>query len=87
MGAPASEVGYTSATAGREDLEVHKGHVVALKKLLLLVKRHRNVTLWCPAVSYTFSQWEMSHDFSGRTDQVLSNMNTLQNRPFTKSII
>jgi hypothetical protein len=30
MGVPTSEVGYTSATAGREDHEVHKGHVVAL---------------------------------------------------------
>jgi hypothetical protein len=32
MGVPASEVGYTSATTGRGDHEVHKGHVVALKK-------------------------------------------------------
>jgi hypothetical protein len=30
MGVPTSEVGYTSATAGRGDHEVHKGHVVAL---------------------------------------------------------
>jgi hypothetical protein len=30
MGVPASEVGYTSATTGRGDHEVHKGHVVAL---------------------------------------------------------
>jgi hypothetical protein len=30
MGIPTSEVGYTSATAGRGDHEVHKGHVVAL---------------------------------------------------------
>jgi hypothetical protein len=36
MGVPVSEVGYTSATAGRGDHEVHKGHVVALetKKIL-----------------------------------------------------
>jgi hypothetical protein len=27
-----SEVGYISATTGRGDHEVHKGHVVALKK-------------------------------------------------------
>jgi hypothetical protein len=33
MGVPASEVGYTSATTGRRDHEVHKKHVVALKKL------------------------------------------------------
>jgi hypothetical protein len=32
MGVPALEVGYTSATTGRGDHEVHKGHVVALKK-------------------------------------------------------
>jgi hypothetical protein len=31
MGVPTSEVGYTSATTGRGDHEVHKGHVVALK--------------------------------------------------------
>jgi hypothetical protein len=30
MGIPTSEVGYTSATTGRGDHEVHKGHVVAL---------------------------------------------------------
>jgi hypothetical protein len=28
MGVPASEVGYTSATTGRGDHEIHKGHVV-----------------------------------------------------------
>jgi hypothetical protein len=32
MGVPASEVGYTSATTGRGDHEVYKGHVVALEK-------------------------------------------------------
>jgi hypothetical protein len=32
MGVSTSEVGYTSATTGRGDNEVHKGHVVALKK-------------------------------------------------------
>jgi hypothetical protein len=32
MGVPTSEVGYTSATAGRGEHEVHKGHVVALAK-------------------------------------------------------
>jgi hypothetical protein len=30
MGVTTSEVGYTSATTGRGDHEVHKGHVVAL---------------------------------------------------------
>jgi hypothetical protein len=29
MFVPTSEVGYTSATAGRGDYEVHKGHVTA----------------------------------------------------------
>jgi hypothetical protein len=32
MGVSTSEVGYTSATTGRGDHEVHKGHVVALEK-------------------------------------------------------
>jgi hypothetical protein len=30
MGVPTLEVGYTSATTGRGDHEVHKEHVVAL---------------------------------------------------------
>jgi hypothetical protein len=32
MGVPTSEVGYTSATYGRGDKEIHKEHVVALVK-------------------------------------------------------
>jgi hypothetical protein len=32
MGVPTLEVGYTSATTGRGDHEVHKGHVVALEE-------------------------------------------------------
>jgi hypothetical protein len=32
MDVPTSAVGYTSATVGREDKEVHKGHVVALEE-------------------------------------------------------
>jgi hypothetical protein len=38
MGVPTLEVGYTSATTGRGDHEVHKGHMVVLgeKKLLTL---------------------------------------------------
>jgi hypothetical protein len=32
MGVPTSEVGYTSATAGRGDHVVHKGHVVAMEE-------------------------------------------------------
>jgi hypothetical protein len=44
MGVPASEVGYTSATTGRGDHEVHKGHVVALEKK---IKENKNYfTVW-----------------------------------------
>jgi hypothetical protein len=32
MGVRTSEVGHTSATAGRGDHEVHKGYVVVLEK-------------------------------------------------------
>jgi hypothetical protein len=32
LGVPTSEEGYISATTGRGDHEVHKGHLVALKK-------------------------------------------------------
>jgi hypothetical protein len=32
MGTPSSEVSYTSATTGRGDHKVHKGHVVALEE-------------------------------------------------------
>jgi hypothetical protein len=32
MDVPNSEVGYTSATTGRGDLEIRKGHVVGLEK-------------------------------------------------------
>jgi hypothetical protein len=42
MGVPTSEVGYTSATTGREDHEVHKRHVVTLAKMKL--------TAWITAV-------------------------------------
>jgi hypothetical protein len=35
MGVPTSEVGYTSATTGRGDHEVHKGHVVGLAQKYL----------------------------------------------------
>jgi hypothetical protein len=37
MGVPTSEVGYTSATTGRGDHEVHNGHVVAFEKKQLFV--------------------------------------------------
>jgi hypothetical protein len=35
MDVPTIEVGYTSATTGRGDHEVHKGHVVALGKIYI----------------------------------------------------
>jgi hypothetical protein len=35
MGVPTSDVGYSSATNGRGDHEVHKGHVVALEKKII----------------------------------------------------
>jgi hypothetical protein len=39
MGVPTKEVGYTSATTGRGDHEIHKGHVVALgKKYIIAIK-------------------------------------------------
>jgi hypothetical protein len=37
MGVPTSEFGYTSATAGRGDREVHKGHVVALGEMVIII--------------------------------------------------
>jgi hypothetical protein len=39
MGVPTLEAGYTLATTGREDHEVHKGHAVALggKTLFLVI--------------------------------------------------
>jgi hypothetical protein len=40
MGVPTSEVGYTSATTGREDHGDHKGLVVALGK-----KRRKNLLI------------------------------------------
>jgi hypothetical protein len=36
MGVPTAEVGYTSATTGRGDHEVHKGHVALEKKNYVL---------------------------------------------------
>jgi hypothetical protein len=38
MGVPDSDVGYTLATTGRGDHEVHKEHVVALKKIQTTVR-------------------------------------------------
>ena len=37
MGVPTSEVGYIPAMRRREDHEVHKGHVVALEKKIIMI--------------------------------------------------
>jgi hypothetical protein len=47
MGVPTSEVGYASATTGRGDHEVHKGHVVALeRKKKTFIEETENSTKW-----------------------------------------
>jgi hypothetical protein len=48
MGIPPSEVGYTSATTGREDHEVHKEHVAALggEEEGGLERRRRRMRWW-----------------------------------------
>jgi hypothetical protein len=43
MGVSTSEVGYTAASTGRGDYEVHKGHVV--KKTIDQVKKEMNGAL------------------------------------------
>jgi hypothetical protein len=43
MGVPTSEVVYPSATTGRGDHEVHKGHVVALEKKMKKEKKHSTI--------------------------------------------
>jgi hypothetical protein len=53
MGVPASEVGYTSATTGRGDHEVHKGHVVALGEKKLINNANKCVTPGVSAISCT----------------------------------
>jgi 5'(3')-deoxyribonucleotidase len=42
MDVPTSEVGYTSATSGRGHNEVHKGHVVALDKKIVVLCDKKN---------------------------------------------
>jgi hypothetical protein len=44
MGVPTSEVGYTSATTGRGDHEVNKGHVGALAQNIRLVCSRTQLT-------------------------------------------
>jgi hypothetical protein len=43
MGVPTLEVGYTSATTGRRNYEVHKGHVVALGGQEKEKKNHQSI--------------------------------------------
>jgi hypothetical protein len=45
MGVPNLEVGYTSATNGRGDHKVHKGHVVALERERERGKNFRSLIL------------------------------------------
>jgi hypothetical protein len=45
MGVQTSEVGYTSAKTGRGGHEVHKGHVVALKKMKYTNSISKNTVL------------------------------------------
>jgi hypothetical protein len=64
MDVPTSEVGYTSATTGRGDHEVHKGHVVALdfKKMfhLCLSDIHSSLStlVLCTSNLYSSPVWE-----------------------------
>jgi hypothetical protein len=55
MGVPSSEVCYTSATTGRRDHEVHKGHVVELEK-----KKIRTRNLF--SVSSSRELWRLWHN-------------------------
>jgi hypothetical protein len=52
MGVPTSEVGYTSATDGRGDHEVHKGHVVALGKNM-----HNSYLSWIGRVNNLYHRF------------------------------
>jgi hypothetical protein len=57
MGVPILAVGYISATTGRGDHEVHKGHVVALEKkpaqFLLLPYGRTSIQQNTPGVEVT----------------------------------
>jgi hypothetical protein len=57
MGVPTSEVGYTSATTGRGDHEVYKGHVVALGENRFYHRYHLyNTIIEC---FYSFIRFEL----------------------------
>jgi hypothetical protein len=45
MGVPTSEVGYTSATTGRED---HEAHVVALGEKKIMYTKNRHTAIHVP---------------------------------------
>jgi hypothetical protein len=60
MGVPALEVGYTSATTGRGDHEVHKGHVLEKKKQVF-PKQHSTNSLH--SVDVLCSLWSKKRGF------------------------
>jgi hypothetical protein len=57
MGVPTSEVGYTSATTGRGDHEVHDGHVVALEN------SNNNINFVCHKLTSCFADDELQTTF------------------------
>jgi hypothetical protein len=59
MGVPTSEVFYISATTGREDHEVHKGHVALDKKKQLGLKQTERFANFCPSLVP-----KMEHNFT-----------------------
>jgi hypothetical protein len=62
MGVPNLEVGYTLATTGRGEHEVHKGHVVALKKKALYWNQWKKSSgfLLSTAVLHSSPIWSVS---------------------------
>jgi hypothetical protein len=57
MGVPTLEVCYTSATTGRGDHEVHKGHVVALER------KKRKLTPWSRVLLEKLTGAELVKEF------------------------
>jgi hypothetical protein len=54
MGVPTSEVGYTSATTGRGDHEVYKGHVVALENIYLFEWVREKIVNFLKNIAHNF---------------------------------
>jgi hypothetical protein len=54
MGVPTSEVGYTSATTGRQDHKDNKGHVRALEKNHFIIVNGEEM-LYCVIFPETFN--------------------------------